>query len=88
MHTMMNVGCETAQLISALNDDDAGTLNVANAFFAFPQNISGTIMGGVVDVQDIFEKVPDYGTGANSGPSQCIAACESKGKRGRRGAIS
>lgn len=75
IHTMMNVGCENAQLISALNSDDAGTLNVANSFFSLPQNISGTILGGGVNISDINGKVPDPGTGANYGPHECLVTC-------------
>ncbi|KIW09724.1 hypothetical protein PV08_12008 [Exophiala spinifera] len=84
IHTMMNVGCDNAQLISALNSDDTGTLNVANSFFSLPQNISGTIMGGGVNVSDIEGKVPDPGTGANSGPHECLAVCAARAN-GTRG---
>jgi oxalate decarboxylase/phosphoglucose isomerase-like protein (cupin superfamily) len=84
IHTMMNIGCENAQLISALNSDDSGTLNVANAFFSLPQNISGTVLGGDVNVQNVYGQIPEPGTGANFGPEQCIAACAARGKMVRR----
>ena len=48
---MMNLGCENAQLVSALSSDDAGTQNLANAFFALPSNITGTVLG--VDLNEV-----------------------------------
>ena len=35
VHTMINMGCENAQLVSALSSDDAGTQNLANSFFRY-----------------------------------------------------
>ena len=84
VHSMMNIGCENAQLISALNSDDTGTTNLANAFFSLPSNITGPIVGAGVNTQSIFNQVPGVGTGAAFGPEQCIAACRAKGKMVRR----
>ncbi|KAH0835240.1 hypothetical protein AYO21_09456 [Fonsecaea monophora] len=84
IHTMMNIGCENAQLVSALNSDDSGTTNLANTFFSFPQNITGTIIGGGLNPQDIYGRVPAVGTGSNAGPQACIAACAKKGKMIKR----
>ena len=81
---MMNIGCENAQLISALNSDDSGTTNLANAFFSLPQNISGTVIGGGINVATVDGRVPAIGTGANWGPEACIAACAKKGKMIKR----
>ena len=61
IHTMMNIGCENAQLISALNSDDSGTTNLANAFFSLPTNITDTIIGGGLNAQDIYGRVPAVG---------------------------
>lgn len=80
VHTMMNIGCDNAQLVSALNSDDTGTTNLANAFFSLPQNISGTVIGGGLSVSSIDGRVPAVGTGSNWGPEECIAACARKGK--------
>ena len=85
VHSMMNIGCENAQLISALNSDDTGTTNLANTFFSLPANITNPVVGAGVNTQSIFQNVPDVGTGANLGPEQCIAACRAKGKMVRRG---
>lgn len=85
VHTMMNIGCENAQLVSALNSDDAGTHNLANAFFSLPANITQTILGGDVNLQSVGGHIPDVGTGSNWGPDACRAACSAKAKRMRRG---
>ncbi|OQV11163.1 hypothetical protein CLAIMM_15043 [Cladophialophora immunda] len=84
VHTMMNMGCDNAQLVSALNSDDSGTTNLANTFFSFPQNITGTVIGGGLNAQDILGRVPAVGTGSNAGPQACIAACAKKGKMVKR----
>jgi oxalate decarboxylase/phosphoglucose isomerase-like protein (cupin superfamily) len=80
VHTMMNIGCENAQLVSALNSDDSGTTNLANAFFSLPGNITNTIIGGGLNAQAIDGRIPSVGTGSNFGPEACIAACKAKGK--------
>lgn len=80
VHTMMNLGCENAQLVSALSSDDAGTHNLANAFFSLPANITGTVLGGTVNIAATQAKIPPVGTGSNAGPEACIAACAAKGK--------
>lgn len=80
IHTMINEGCENAQLISALNSDDSGTTNLANAFFSLPANITGPIIGTGIDTATIQNIIPAIGTGSNYGPQDCIAACKAKGK--------
>jgi hypothetical protein len=84
VHTMMNLGCENAQLVSALSSDDAGTQNLANAFFSLPANITSTVLGGGVNVAATQAKILGPGTGSIAGPEQCIAACAAKGKMIRR----
>ena len=84
VHTMMNVGCENAQLVSALSSDDAGTTNLANTFFSLPTNFTGTILGPSVNIASTQSHIPAVGTGSNYGPEQCIAACRAKGKMIKR----
>jgi oxalate decarboxylase/phosphoglucose isomerase-like protein (cupin superfamily) len=84
IHTMMNMGCENAQLVSALNSEDTGTLNVANAFFSLPSNFTQPIVGAGANLQAMASSVPAVGTGSNYGPEQCIAACKAKGKMIKR----
>lgn len=79
IHTMMNVGCEDAQLISALNSEDTGTLNVANAFFSLPENYVQAAMGQTVTVDN--STIPAFGTGAVTGIPSCVAACKAQAKR-------
>ncbi|KAK5003262.1 hypothetical protein LTR28_010384 [Elasticomyces elasticus] len=47
MHMMMNIGCENAQLVSALNTEDAGTMNLGNGIFAdgFPADLVNAALG-------------------------------------------
>ena len=85
----MNLGCENAQLVSALSSDDAGTQNLANAFFALPANITGTVLGvDLAGVAGIQGRIPGVGTGSNWGPEKCISACKAKGKMVRRSAVT
>lgn len=84
VHTMMNIGCENAQLVSALNSDDAGTHNLANAFFSLPANFTQTILGPDVNLQSVGSHIPPVGTGSNFGPDACRAACAAKGKMVKR----
>ncbi|KAJ9604073.1 hypothetical protein H2200_011596 [Cladophialophora chaetospira] len=84
VHSMMNIGCENAQLVSALNSDDTGTTNLANAFFSLPGNITNTIIGGGLNAQNILGRVPAVGTGSNYGPDECRAACAAQGKMIKR----
>ena len=84
VHTMMNIGCENAQLVSALSADDAGTHNIANALFSLPSDIVGAVLGAGVNVNATEAVIPAVGTGSNSGPEACLAACHKKGKMMKR----
>jgi oxalate decarboxylase/phosphoglucose isomerase-like protein (cupin superfamily) len=84
VHSMMNVGCENAQLVSALSSEDTGTTNLATAFFSLPANVTQPILGSGADLQAMANSVPAVGTGSNYGPEQCIAACRAKGKMIKR----
>ncbi|KAI9835491.1 MAG: hypothetical protein M1837_003775 [Sclerophora amabilis] len=80
IHTMMNTGCENAQLVSALSTDDSGTQNIANALFGLPSDLVGAVLGDDVDVNATQKVIPPVGTGSNKGPEECLARCEAKGK--------
>lgn len=84
IHTMMNMGCENAQLVSALNSEDAGTHNLANAFFSLPSNFTETVLGGNINLQSVDNSIAPVGTGSTWGPEQCRAACAAKGKMIKR----
>lgn len=80
VHSMMNVGCEDAQLVCSFNSEDPGTNNLANAFFDMPTNITQTVLGASVDIQAVAGQLPGVGTGSIAGPEQCLKACAAKGK--------
>ena len=84
VHTMMNVGCENAQLISALNSDDSGTHNLANALFSLPSNITTPVLGPGANLQAIAANIPPVGTGSNTGPAQCLASCNATSRLTKR----
>ena len=84
IHTMMNMGCENAQPVSALNSGDADTSHLANAFFSLPSNFASTIISSNLSDQSIDGAIPPVGTGSNYGPEQCVAAYKAKGKVIRR----
>jgi len=84
VHTMMNIGCENAQLVSALSSDDAGTQNLANALFSLPSDIVGTVLGTSVNVNVTEQAIPAVGTGSNAGPEACLAKCHAQGKMIKR----
>ncbi|KAI9732860.1 MAG: hypothetical protein M1834_003799 [Cirrosporium novae-zelandiae] len=71
MHTMMNIGCEDAQLVSALSAEDPGTLNVFNNVFKFPPGFVAAAFGGPITAPNM----PDIGTGAVWGNQECLAKC-------------
>ena len=49
VHTMMNLGCDNAQLVSALSSDDAGTQNLANSFFRYGYHPLDTFQEDITD---------------------------------------
>ncbi|KAL9618781.1 MAG: hypothetical protein Q9160_006575 [Pyrenula sp. 1 TL-2023] len=81
VHTMQNVGCENAQLVSALNFDDAGTHNIANALFGLPSEIVGPVVGMGVNETAVQASVPKVGTGSNPGSAECLKRCRKRGVR-------
>ena len=84
LHTMMNMGCENAQLVSALSSEDAGTSNIANGLFTFPSEIVGTVLGANINVNATQKVIPPPGTGSNAGPEACLAKCHAQGKMIKR----
>ena len=74
MHMMENVGCEPAQLVSALNSEDAGTNNIGNVFTnGFPPQLVDAALGA--KTEGMGAKVVPVGTGANWGRAECLARC-------------
>jgi hypothetical protein len=70
-------GCEPAQLVSALNSEDAGTLNHLNGLYEFPADMIAAAFGNNPDVEvsKIGKKIPDVGTGSVMGSAECMRRC-------------
>jgi hypothetical protein len=69
-------GCENAQLISALNSDDPGTLNVGQVFAnGFPAELVNAAFGQDLANEDVERKMTPVGTGSNWGPESCLRRC-------------
>lgn len=75
----MLAGCDNATLISALNSEDTGTLNIVNGLFGLPRDIIAAAFGGDETLLDKYDKlleaIPDIGTGANVGSAECLTRC-------------
>ncbi|KAF4551408.1 Hypothetical protein D9617_13g099060 [Elsinoe fawcettii] len=79
-HTMWNTGCENAQLVSALSNEDAGTMNLANALFQFGDE-DEELVNAAVGYQNVVNgqskgRVPASGSGALYGPKSCLERCK------------
>jgi len=69
-------GCENAQLVSALNSDDAGTQNIGNVFTnGFPADLVNAAFGGNVAGASTAANMDPIGTGSNWGLSECLKQC-------------
>ncbi|KXH67779.1 spherulin-1A [Colletotrichum salicis] len=75
---MQNTGCGNATLISALDSDDTGTLNILNGLFKLPNYMVQTAFGGDSGsngTEGSGSHVPDIGTGSALGSEECLARC-------------
>ncbi|KAK5003420.1 hypothetical protein LTR16_006868, partial [Cryomyces antarcticus] len=60
--------CENAQLVSALNSEDAGTHNIGNALFGLPSELVNAAMGyNNIDTNSTSGAIPSVGTGSTYG---------------------
>ncbi|KAK8178311.1 spherulin-1A [Phyllosticta citribraziliensis] len=84
VHMMENAGCTPNTLVSALNAEDTGTLNLATTLFAaFPPALVLPNVGYALDnasLVDIGRDMPGVGTGAIWGRRECLRACGLEGK--------
>jgi len=80
----MNLGCDIAQLVSAIPSDDAGTFNVANTLFSFPPDFVNPVVGYGVEVNATDAHVPPAGTVLILGSEVCIQLCQKQGKMVKR----
>lgn len=71
-----NTGCDNAQLVSALNSEDSGTLNHINGLTQLPLDIVNAGFGNAnADFQIWGKRVPPVGTGSVMGSAECMKRC-------------
>ncbi|UJO22033.1 Spherulin-1A [Fulvia fulva] len=76
LHMMGNEACEDAMMVSALTDEDAGTLNIGNIFTnGFDWDWVNAAFGGDVLNEESAAHIRPIGTGANWGSRKCMARC-------------
>jgi len=78
LHTMYNMGCDNAQLVSALNSEDSGTHNVIAGLFNIPDvDLVNAAFGYFnIDTNATAAGTAPVGTGANYGVQSCLAKCK------------
>jgi hypothetical protein len=68
--------CTPSLLISALNNEDSGTLNILPSLWSVPADI---IQAGFndpsIDTADLGRNIPEVGTGAIIGSEECKKRC-------------
>ncbi|EUC49862.1 hypothetical protein COCMIDRAFT_83621 [Bipolaris oryzae ATCC 44560] len=76
LHMMQNNDCEPSLLISSLNSDDSGTLNILPSLWSVPQDIIGAGFGNdAFNAADVGKDIPAVGTGAIIGSAECKKRC-------------
>lgn len=75
------MGCGNATLVSALNSEDSGTLNLVNGLFNLPTDILLAAFGGGLNfaaqnISGLGAQVPPVGTGSVLGSKECQQACK------------
>jgi len=69
-------GCENAQLVSALNSEDAGTVNIGQVFAnGFPFELVNTAFGQDLASVKVKADMTPVGTGSNWGGRDCLRKC-------------
>ena len=79
----MNIGCSNAQLVSVLNSEDPGTLNIFNGASYFPDTIARAVFDGGLtnDAWKVMkQKIQPVGTNAQFGVEECYKACGIEGR--------
>ena len=72
------IGCGNATLVSSLNSEDPGTLQIANQLFKLPADIVQASFGNnphAFDAQHAGAAIPPVGTGSVLGSAECLARC-------------
>ncbi|KAF1916285.1 hypothetical protein BDU57DRAFT_516298 [Ampelomyces quisqualis] len=75
----VRTGCEPALLVSALNSEDAGTLNILSGLWSVSSDIIQAGFGASwMNTQDTGRNIPAVGTGAIIGSAECKKRCGMK----------
>ncbi|KAJ7117746.1 RmlC-like cupin domain-containing protein, partial [Mycena epipterygia] len=74
IHFEMNTGCDTAMFVSGFNNEDPGTMSIAQRFFGLPPDIVQAALGdiGIQEFEDLASKIPDD---IAIGTDECLKAC-------------
>ncbi|KAF2703122.1 RmlC-like cupin [Pleomassaria siparia CBS 279.74] len=76
LHSMQNNGCDNAQLVSALNSEDTGTINYINAMYQLPPDLLRAAFGDeFLDADGSASRIPKVGTGSVMGSYECRKRC-------------
>ncbi|EHY55575.1 hypothetical protein HRR83_007789 [Exophiala dermatitidis] len=79
VHSMYNTGCDNNQLYSFLDDNDPGTVNLAQSFFMMPQEIGMQVMPFINLTNGSWnstaQSIPAIGTGSQDGFDACRRKC-------------
>ncbi|PSN64591.1 RmlC-like cupin [Corynespora cassiicola Philippines] len=76
LHVMQNTGCHNAQLISALDSEDPGTLNILNGLWQFPPDMIHAAFGDTnLNLEDMKSRLPPIASGADIGSRDCLKRC-------------
>ena len=70
------LGCENAQLVSALSDEDSGTSNLLNNLFKLPEEYVGAAFGNQgIDVNKTASSIPAIAYNGAAGSLECMQRC-------------
>lgn len=69
-------GCENAQLVSALSDEDSGTSNLLNGLFQLPEDYVEAAFGNqAIDVNKTAAFIPPIAHNGAAGSFECMRRC-------------
>ncbi|KAI0164093.1 spherulin-1A [Xylariaceae sp. FL1272] len=74
LHTMQNMGCKNATIITALSSEDPGTQTLASALFRLPWDIVNAAFG-YQNISQMNGTIPALAGGVISGELQCRKLC-------------
>lgn len=70
------VGCDNAYLISALNSEDTGTLNILTGLWSLREDMIQAAFGNPdTNMTEAGQHIPPVGTGSMLGSAACMAKC-------------